>query len=68
MFTGVGVLCLVILNIPADSLSISFGMGLSITHNAGRGVLRWLRGHDLQGALGSIPVATLFFSPSAGLY
>ncbi len=63
--------------IPADSLSTSLGMGLSITFKAGIELLRWLWGAVAQWsehlqlkqeALGSIPGGYPgFFSLSAGL-
>ena len=69
MFAGVGDL-----SIQADSLSISLGMGLSITLNAEGGMLRWLWGAMAQHlqlkqeALDSIPGGCPgFFSLSAGL-
>ena len=56
--------------VPVDSLSISLGMGLSITLKAGVELLRWLWGavaqwsehlHLKQEALGSIPGGCLGF-------
>ena len=62
--------------IPTDSLSISLGMGLYITHKAGFELLGWLWGaiaqwleqlQMKQKALGSIPCGCLIFSSSSWL-
>ena len=66
------------LSIPADSLNISLGMGLSITLKAERGVCRWLLGgHDLVFRASTVKAGgpgfdsqllPWVFSLSAGLY
>ena len=59
--------------IPIDSLSISLGMGLSVTLKAGVEQLRWLWGavaqqlEHLQLTLVRFPAAALGFSSTAGL-
>ena len=59
--------------IPIDSLSISLGMGLSVTLKAGVEQLRWLWGavaqqlEHLRLTLVHFPAAALGFSSTAGL-